>query len=62
MRITIRIDDDLHSRLKRRAQDEKSTLSEVVNETIREGLRFSARERSAPKALPKKTPSVNQGK
>jgi hypothetical protein len=54
MRITIRIDDDLHTILKRRALEGNSTLANLVNQTIREGLRHPA-SKPATREVPPKT-------
>ena len=38
MRTTIRVDDDLHERLKARARKENVSLTRLVNRTLRAGL------------------------
>ena len=45
MRTTVRIEDDLLRKLKRQAEREKSSLTEMVNQAIRRGLEPSPAKR-----------------
>jgi hypothetical protein len=60
MRTTLVIDDELFRALKRRAADERRTLSEVTREVIRRGLARDAPQRRARRRA--KLPSYGMGK
>jgi predicted HicB family RNase H-like nuclease len=45
MRITVRIDDELHRELKKRAKKEGASLTAVVNQAIRRGLEADSKKK-----------------
>lgn len=56
MRITIRIDDDLLGQLRRQANSERASLTDVLNRAIRRGI-----EAAQPKPAPFKQKTFAMG-
>jgi hypothetical protein len=57
MRITVRIDDELHRELKERAREEGSTLGETFNRIVRLGYQAFQHDRENAGNSPKGKPS-----
>jgi len=62
MRTTLRIEDSLFADLKRRARDERCSLTTLVNRVLRRGMRASGEEGAACEPYRETTHAMGQPK